>query len=140
MQPSRAALLSKSSGGGRNLRPKEKNGARSSNEQTGGGSEKRSKRRPQPQSVGRRGGKQHAVARREQEVVDTRPLCRLPQEVVEAALMTHELPAAQLVNRPISSREDTGINPSIILHITEKPNRYSDFDDLYQCFGNTAGF
>ena len=91
--------------------------------------ERREKRREAARGRAPRAGK-----------VDTRPLRRLPQEVVEAALMTHELPAAQLVNRPISSREDTGINPSIILHVTEKPNRYSDFDDLYQCFGNTAGF
>ena len=78
---------------------------------------------------------------------------------------THALLAARLGNRRISSKEDTGTNPSIILHMTaprvwvgnwvipvralykwsnsqspEKQNRYSNFDDLCQYFSNTAVF
>ena len=50
---------------------------------------------------------------------------------------THALLAARLGNRRISSKEDTGTNPSII---REEMKRYSDFDDLYQYFSNTAVF
>ena len=76
-----------------------------------------------PQRVGRGGEQLREIVRRERHkraVAATRRCHRLPQEIVAAAMtVTHALPlVTRHGSRRVSSKEDTGTNPSIILHIT----------------------
>ena len=92
-------------------------------QRTDGGSGRRSRLRRMPQRVGRGGEQLREIVSRERHkraVAATRRCHRLLQEIVAAAMpVTHALPLVMRHgSRRISSKEDTGTNPSIILHIT----------------------
>ena len=115
----------KSSGDGLSLQPKESemHGARSSKGQTDGGSGRRSRPKRPPQRIGREGEQLRGTARRErhrQAMAATRRCHRLLLQEMVTTPVTHAPLAARLGSRRISSKEDTGTNPSIILHITRR--------------------
>ena len=89
--------------------------------QTDGGSGRRSRPKRPPQRIGREGEQLRGTARRErhrQAMAATRRCHRLLLQEVVTTPVTHAPLAARLGSRRISSKEDTGTNPSIILHIT----------------------
>ena len=89
--------------------------------QTDGGSGRRSRPKRPPQRIGREGEQLRGTARRErhrQAMAATRRCHRLLLQEMVTTPVTHAPLAARLGSRRISSKEDTGTNPSIILHIT----------------------
>ena len=126
--PLRVRLPLKNTGDGLSLQPSVENGARSSKGQTDGGSGRRSRLKRTPQSIGRGGEHLREIVSRERHkrvMATTRRCHRLVQEIVAAAMpVMHALPLVPLVtrhgSRRVSSEEDTGTNPSNILHITRR--------------------
>ena len=121
----RVAPLLRNNGDGLSLQPSVENGARSSKGQTDGGSGRRSRLKRTPQRVGRGGGQLREIVNRERHkrvMAATQQCHRLPQEILAATMpVTHALPLVmQHGSRRISSKEDTGTNPFMILHITRR--------------------
>ena len=119
------APLLRNNGDGLSLQPSVQNGTRSSKGQKDGGSGRRSRLKRTPQRVGRGGDSLREIVNRERHkrvVAATQQCHRLPQEILAATMpVTHALPLVmQHGNRRISSKEDTGTNPFIILHITRR--------------------
>ena len=123
--PLRVAPLLKNTDDGLSLQPSVENGARSSKGQTDGGSGRRSRLKRTPQSVGRGGEHLREIVSRERHkrvMATTRRCHRLVQEIVAAAMpvMHALLLVTRHGSRRVSRKEDTGTNPSIILHITRR--------------------